>query len=43
MSVYLVLSWFEWFKEGKGKRSETISAPVAPAHQKTDANIEKCR
>ena len=43
MSVYLVLKFSSGLKglKGEGKRSETISAPVVPAHQKTDAVIEK--
>ena len=42
MSVYLVLKSSSGLKglKGEGKRSESISAPVVPAHQK-DANIEK--
>ena len=43
MSVYLVLKFSSVLKglKREGKRSETISAPVVPAHQKTEANIEK--
>jgi len=41
MSVYLVLSWFKSFKEGKGKRSDTISVPVVPAYQKQTLTSKK--
>ena len=34
---------FEWFKrfKGEGKRSETISAPVVPAHKKQKVTSKK--
>ena len=43
MSVYLVLKFLGGLKglKREGKRSETISAPVVPAHQKQNSNIEK--
>ena len=45
MSVYLVLKFTSGLKglKGEGKRSETISATVVPAHKKKDANIEKVK
>jgi len=42
-SVCLVLKFscgFKGLKRG-GKRSETIRAPVVPAHRKADPNVEK--
>ena len=43
MSVYLVLKSSSGLKglKGEGKRSETISAPVVPAHQKQTLTSKK--
>ena len=43
MSVYLILKFLSGLKglKREGKRSEMISAPVVPAHHKTDTNIKK--
>jgi len=43
MSVYLVLEFPSGLKvlKREGKRSETISAPVVPAHQKQTLTSKK--
>ena len=43
MSVYLVLKFSSGLKglRREGKRSETISAPVVPAHQKKGLTSKK--